>query len=129
MLKWLEVLFISVCAILAPIQSMLLTVLILIVVDLVTGVMVAHKRSEPITSAGFRRSLSKLFVYELALILGFITQKYLLSDAISVTKMVSGMIGMIELKSVYENLNGLSGQDLLQSILAKLNSSNLPKGK
>ncbi len=127
MIKWLEALGINILAIFAPIESVILTSLLLLVVDLITGIMAAKKRGEPITSAGLRRTVSKIFIYEAALLLAFLTEKYLLGHMMPVTKMVSGMIGMVELKSVFENMNDISGQDLLSSLLTKLNSDNSKK--
>ncbi len=126
-MKYLQALAVSALAIFAPIQAALATVLALIVVDMITGVIAAHKRGEAITSAGLRRSVSKLVIYELTLSLCYIAEHYLIADAIPVMKLVSGMIGLVELTSVLENLNSISGTDLLKTIIQKLGSSNESK--
>lgn len=123
-MKYISALILSLISILAPIQAALITVLALILVDLVTGVLAAYKRNEPITSSGLRRTLTKLFVYEIALVFSYIAQHYLIGDSIPVMKLISSMVGLVELKSVLENLNSISGTDLLKAVIEKLGSDN-----
>lgn len=119
--KWIKVGFISVMGVFAPIQSLLLTTGVMIMADLVTGVMAARKRGEKITSGGFRRTLVKIFVYELALMLAFLAEKYM-SDLLPFVKIASSMISLVELTSIYENLNSISGMNLLKGLIDKLGS-------
>lgn len=127
MKQWIINLVLASLALLAPAKSMLLTCLVLILADLVTGLLAAWKTKEPITSAGIRRTVVKLFVYELAIILAYITQKYLLLDSIPASNIVAGAIGLAEMVSCMENLNRISGTDLLKSLISKLGSENRPK--
>lgn len=124
--KWLKASLLSMAAIFAPIQSLLMTTGIMIFIDFITGVLAAKKRGEPITSAGFRRSLTKIFVYEAALMLAFLAETYM-SDILPFVKMAAAMISIVELKSIYENLNGISGEDLLKGLIDKLGSANQDK--
>lgn len=111
-------------AIFAPIKTVLLTTAVLIVVDLITGVIAAKKRGESITSAGLRRTISKGIIYELAIILGFITQNWLTGETVPVQNIVTSFIGLTEFLSVVENLNDIGGGSLLKSLIDKLNSQN-----
>lgn len=113
----------SLAAIFAPIQSLIVTTAVMIVIDLVTGIWAAIKRKEPITSAGLRRTVSKILVYEVAIMLAYLAEHYM-SDAIPFVKMASAMVSVVELKSIYENLDGISGGDLLKSLVDKLGSKN-----
>lgn len=124
--KWLKASLLSMAAIFTPIQSLLMTTGIMIFIDFITGVLAAKKRGEPITSAGFRRSLTKIFVYEAALMLAFLAETYM-SDILPFVKMAAAMISIVELKSIYENLNGISGEDLLKGLIDKLGSANQDK--
>ena len=108
----------------APIQAAIITVFVLIMADLVTGVYAAWKSEELITSSGLRRTITKLCVYEAALLLGFLTQTYLTGPYVPVSTIVSTFIGVTELKSVIENLNSISGGSLLASLVSKLGSDN-----
>lgn len=111
-------------SIFSPAQSVLLAALSLIMVDLITGVWASVKRGEKITSAGFQRTLVKLMVYEVAIALGFIAQHYLMGDAIPVMNMVGSYVGLTEMTSIYENLNTISGTELLKTVLEALRSKN-----
>lgn len=108
----------------APIKEVLATVMVLILLDLATGIYAAHKRGESINSSAIRRTVSKIFVYETAIIAGFLAQAYLVKDLIPVASLIGSVVGLVELKSVLENLNSISGTDLLKSVIDKLGSSN-----
>ena len=113
------------CAILAPIKPLLLTCGVLIVVDMITGMLAARKRKEPISSAQMRRSVSKMFVYQLVIISGYLLEVYMLDNLVPVSKIVSGVIGMVEFKSILENASTIAGHDILKMVLEKLGSKNL----
>lgn len=112
-----------VVSIFAPIQAVLATTLVLIFVDLVTGVIAAKNRGEEITSAGFRRSISKLLVYEFALLVGYVAETYMIGF-LPLTKMISSLIALTETKSIFENLDSSAGGQLLKTLIDKLGSEN-----
>lgn len=114
----------AIAAIFAPIQKMIATVIVLVLFDLVTGIIASKKQGIPITSAGVRRTITKLFVFLAALCLGFLTQQHLTGESIPVSNIVASLIGLTELLSCMENLNIIGGGDLLKSVLEKLNSQN-----
>lgn len=123
-MKFLKAFIISAAAVFLPIQSVIFTVLVLILSDLVTGVLAAMKRKEKITSAGFRRTVVKIFVYETAILIGFLVEKYILKDAMPVTKLISSVVGLVELKSLLENLETIQGQSIFTKIISKLGSES-----
>jgi len=123
----LEAGMISLFAIFAPIQSQLVTTVVLIAVDLVTGIMAARKRGEPISSSALRRTISKIFVYETAVMISYVTEHYMVPDLLPLVKMASTMIAVVELRSIYENLNSISGEQLLKTLIDKVGSSNQDK--
>lgn len=118
--KHFKAIMISLLSIFAPIQSVLLTTLVLIVSDLITGVISAIKRKEAITSSGFKRSVIKILIYELAIIFAFITEQYLTGPAVPIIKIVAGFVGLTELTSIIENLNEISGGSLMTALVQKL---------
>lgn len=122
--KYLEPLLLTLITLFSPIKAVLLTTGFLIAADLVTGIMAAKKKGQPITSAGLRRTASKIFIYHLALITGFLIEKYMLEDFFPLSKMVSGIIGLVEGKSIFENLSIIYGQNLFKGIVSKLGSAN-----
>ncbi len=115
---------IAIGAALAPIKMVMITVGFLILADLITGIWAAHKRGEKISSAVMRRTISKMFAYQMSVVGGFLLETYILGGSIPVSKIVAGVIGMVEFKSVLENSNVIVGDDVFAMILKKLGSEN-----
>jgi hypothetical protein len=67
-------------AIVAPIKAVIFAVGFLVFADLIMGVWAAKKRGETINSAGLRRSVSKLLVYQLSILSAFAVETYLVTD-------------------------------------------------
>jgi len=122
-LKFLEAGIVSLVAIFAPVHKLLLATGAMIFGDLITGILASRKRGASITSAGLRRTLTKIVVYEAAICFAFIAEQYI-SDLLPFVKMASAMIAVVELKSIYENLNAISGMNLLKGMIDKLGSVN-----
>lgn len=124
MKEWLVKLALATLAALAPIQAVLVSVGVLIMIDLVTGTIAAWKRGDKISSAVMRRTISKILVYECSVIAAFILETYLLQGFMPATKIVGGVIGLVEFKSIIENSNTIIGGDVFRTILKKLGSEN-----
>lgn len=124
----LETIGIALLGFLAPIEGVILTTLGLVLVDMITGLGASYKQSIPLTSYGLKRTVIKLFVYELAILLAFVVGLYLTGPTLPVLHLVSSLIGLTELKSVLENLNIIGGGSLLNSIVSAIQglSSNDP---
>lgn len=123
-MNWLKALVLASFTALAPIHGVLGATCFLIMADLGLGMWAARKRGEPITSAALRRTVSKLLIYQMAIISAFIVEHFLMADAVPVLKLCSGVIGMVELKSILENANELNGSPLFASILKAIGSDN-----
>ena len=120
MREWTQNLLLALVAVFAPVQSMLLAVGALIAIDFVTGVWRAVKQHEPITSTGFRRSIAKMVAYQLAVISAFVLERYMLADALPAAKIVASVVGITEVKSIFENLRLITGIDLWAQVLTKI---------
>jgi hypothetical protein len=116
-------LLLAAIAVLSPIKTVIIATGVVIILDLISGVVRAVKAKEAIQSSVMRRTVTKFLVYQLAIISGFIIETYLLSG-IPITKLVSSVIGLVEIKSILENLNDIYGQNIFKSILDKLGSDN-----
>lgn len=116
----LKVLALSILAIFAPIKPAIITVGVMVALDLITGVWAANKRKEPITSNGLKQTVMKLMVFQIALITGFLTEKYLTGDLVPITKIIAAFIGLVEYTSMLENLNEINGQPIFKSIIKKI---------
>lgn len=124
MREWIQGLFVSSMAFLLPIKLVIITAGVLIFADLITGIFAARKRGERITSAALSRTIAKLAVYQTVIITGYMLQMNLLSNVIPVINIVSGVIGMVEFKSIIENANTILGADIFKEVVARLSSSN-----
>lgn len=124
MKDYLIALGISVLAVFAPIKHVFLVTGILIFSDLITGILAARKRGEKVTSAGLRRTFTKLFVYNAAIALGFLVEVFMLEGFIPVSKITAGVISVVELTSILENLNAINGSPIFKQIIEKLGSTN-----
>lgn len=131
MLTWLKGTAIATLAIFAPVRSILLSVLVLVILDSVTGVLAARKRGDKITSAGLRRTVSKLLAFEIVLIVGHLFETYLVKDlGFPVVGLLAAAIGFVEAKSCLENADTVAGTSIFRSIIQKLGSKNdLGSGK
>lgn len=123
-MKWFHALAINLLALIAPIQPVLVATGVLIFADLILGVMAAKKRGEPITSAALRRTISKLFIYNITILSGFLFEKYLMGDLIPAVKLIAGVIGVVELKSILENADAVNCEPIFLSIIKSLGSKN-----
>lgn len=116
---WLKNLLIAATAVLAPVKAIMLAAGFLILADFLTGLWRAWKEKEPITSSGFRRTLTKAIAYQLAIITALVMEKYLLED-MPIIKIVASLIAMTEGKSIMENLSIVTGVDFMKALLEKI---------
>lgn len=124
MKDYLLALAISAMAVFAPIKELLLVTLVLILVDLVTGVLAARKKGKEIKSAGIRRTVSKLTIYMTSICVGFLIEQYMLDGFMPVSKLAAGLISVVEGKSIFENLDVLNGSPIFKALIQKLGSVN-----
>lgn len=117
----LKLLLIATLAIFAPIKAALLTCMGLSVVDCIVGIMAAKKRGETITSSGLRKTISKIVIFQAAILLAFLTEHYMVGDLFPLSKIVAGYIGLVEYTSVLENLNDINGGSVFKALIDKLN--------
>lgn len=118
MLEILKRFGLVVLTILAPVQAAVVTVFGLVLLDCVTGVLASRKKGLPITSARLKDSVVKMLVYQAAIVLAFIIEKYLVSG-MHLTNIASSYVGLVELLSLNENIEVISGQHLLAGLIDK----------
>lgn len=122
--SYLKLLLVASLATLAPIKEVFITAGVLVFADMLTGMWAASKRGEKISSAAMRRSVSKFFIYQVAILTGFLTEVYMLDGSVPVSKIVAGLIGAVEAKSILENADGVLGGSLFKSLIGVLGSKN-----
>jgi hypothetical protein len=83
-----------------------------------------HKRGEKITSKGFRRTVTKIGIYALAIILTQYLKVTFIKDLdVNLARSVALFIVTIELKSIDENIEELTGVSIISKILSKIPKS------
>lgn len=103
-----------------PISGILFLIGFAIVVDTLTGIWKAKKLGVPITSRKLSAIVSKLFLYEVAVIGFYLIDKFILNDIIltffsvplMLTKILSLVLCSIEVISISENYKAVKGIDI-----------------
>lgn len=95
------------------IQSALIAIAFLIFVDTFTGIWSAYKKGgrKTITSRKLGRIITKVILYPLALIVAKVSEQYL-APAIPWADVTAGILAVVEVKSIFENMSVLLGFDL-----------------
>lgn len=124
MREYLTATVISIAAIFSPIKELIIVTILLIFVDLISGILAARKRGNKINSAGLRRTFTKFTVYMTGICIGYLVEHYMLDGFIPVAKIAAGLISVVEMKSVLENLDTINGNPVFTALIKKLGSVN-----
>ena len=107
-----------------PITGILFLIGFAIVIDTITGIWKSKKLNIPITSRKLSAIISKLMLYEVAVILFYLIDRFILNDIIltffsvplMLTKILSLVLVSIEVISISENYKAVKGIDLWQAM-------------
>lgn len=108
----------SLWALLLPVQQSIIIVFVLVIADLIVGVWASMKEGYTISSRSLRRTVSKLLVYNATIIIIFLMEKLIVDYPI--VQIATGLIGIVEGKSFFENLYRITKVDFLKIIIDKL---------
>jgi multisubunit Na+/H+ antiporter MnhG subunit len=111
-------------AFLLPIKPLIILVGLCIFLDTIFGVWKAKKTNNKITSKGLSSIVSKMVLYQSAVILFFALEKFLVGDFILLftsiplflTKVIATLLVGIELTSISENIEEATGVSVWQRI-------------
>ena len=120
-LKHLSDIIISIIAVLTPMIGIMIATGLLIAFDFISGIAAAIKRKEDITSRKMSQTIAKIIFYNIALFTSMGVQ-YLMSDVMPVTKLIVGVIAMVEAKSIYENIGyilGINFWDVIRQYISR----------
>lgn len=120
--KWIGPILLVFLTSIAPIHSVLTVVAVLIVSDLFLGIWAAFKKKSKITSARLRDTVTKMFIYYIVIVLGFFVQQHLVD--LPIVKITASVIGIVEIKSLFENASIILGRPIFDEIIKKLGSKN-----
>ncbi len=95
----------------APVSGYLIFMVAAIMADSITGVLASLKENQKITSNGIWRTLEKIVIAGIAIMLSHGFETLWIPD-IPMTKAVSAIIAFAELKSNMENYHRLTGVDI-----------------
>ena len=107
-----------------PITGILFLIGFSIVIDTITGIWKSKKLGVPITSRKLSAIISKLMLYEIAVILFYLIDRFILNDIIltffsvplMLTKILALVFVSIETISISENYKAVKGIDLWQAM-------------
>ena len=116
-----EVIIAVVLAALMPIKPLILLVGVCISLDTFFGIYRAVKQRKKITSRALSAVISKMALYELALILFYFIDSIILNDItksftpvdLFITKMVAAVLVSVEVLSILENIKLATGHDFI----------------
>ena len=122
--KYIIQLLSVVSAFFLPISGILFLIGFAILVDTITGIWKAKKLKIKITSRGLSAIVSKLFLYEVAVILTYLIDKFILNDILlqffsvplMLTKILSLVLVSIEAISISENYKAVKGIDIWSAL-------------
>lgn len=143
-------LFIAILALIMPLKSLMIIIVVLCVFDLITGIIKDIKKRnneeklkeniicldnnlnwfqsfikkmKMIQSRKLRRSIIKIFWYNIILILFYISINSLfgLGPALIIGKVVAASLYLVELRSICENLDKITNKNIFITIFGKVN--------
>ena len=99
-------------AVFLPIKELMLTIGFLVAADMVVGIWKALKLKQRIRSRRMSDTITKLLLYQIAIMSGFLIETFIIAELIPITKLVATVIAVIEFKSIVESIESVTGKDL-----------------
>jgi phage-related holin len=104
---------------LAPLWPFLVLMFALVLADLYSGVKAARRRKEIITSKGFRRTVEKITMYTLAIMLAH-GMSVVFLPSFDLAWLPAFAICVAEIKSNFENIYSITGVDVGEEVMELL---------
>jgi len=108
--------FLAGLAVFLPIKELMLTIGFLVAADMVVGIWKALKLKQRIRSRRMSDTITKLLLYQIAIMSGFLIESFIIAELIPITKLVATVIAVIEFKSIIESIESVTGKDLWSRI-------------
>jgi hypothetical protein len=99
-------------AVFLPIKELMLTIGFLVASDMLVGIWKALKLKQRIRSRRMSDTITKLLLYQIAIMSGFLIETFIIAELIPITKLVATVIAVIEFKSIVESIESVTGKDL-----------------
>lgn len=112
-----------------PIIFLLLGIGVMVFFDMFSGMAVAKKKKEEITSAKMHRTFTKFFLYSMGIISTRLIEIFLQGEIhIPFASLMAGFIILIEYKSLMENISIVTGTNVWEWVKEKI-SEIYPKNE
>jgi hypothetical protein len=108
--------FLAGLAVFLPIKELMLTIGFLVGADMVVGIWKALKLKQRIRSRRMSDTITKLLLYQIAIMSGFLIETFIISELIPITKLVATVVALIEYNSHIESIESVSGKVLWSKI-------------
>ena len=120
-------------AILVPIYDVTGALIILILIDLITGIIASVKNQVKFQWEKIINTFTKVIIYSLILLAGWVVESKIM-PAIPLMRLVAGFLALTELRSILGNFKNIYGLDMWEYIRAAIRNQKLsdlpePKGK
>ena len=110
----------SIFAVIAPLQETVLAMGFIIFADMVMGIIASLKIGEKITSKKLRLTATKMVVYNILLLVSFITEKYMVSW-VPFTRICLAFLGITEIYSIGESFQNITGLSFINYLKIQIN--------
>lgn len=94
--------------IITPLYGVIFTVVLLIIVDFITGSYASYMKDVGISSKRIGHTISKFFIYNLVILSAYFLEKYIVNE-LPFLKIIAGFIAITEIKSILENYTEIYG--------------------
>lgn len=112
------------------INTFMIAIGVLIILDFIFGIMAAKKKGEKINSKRMSDSIVKILVYQLLIISAQIVHLYLVPEWLPLLGITLAFLGLVEFFSISESFTTITGKNFIkfirEYIKGKLKSGNLP---
>ena len=98
----------------APIATVMVAILVLMLIDFIVGVIASRRRGEKFSSKRLGDSFIKLLLYLIGIIAAHLTTLYFIP--IPFVNIVAGLIGATEIVSIFENISNVTGTNFIKYI-------------
>ena len=107
-----------------PIKELMITIGFLVGADMIVGIWKAIKLGIKIRSRRMSDSITKMLLYQLAIVSGFLIETYIIEGLIPITKLIATVVAVIEFKSIIESIESVTGKDLWGKIKTLVGRKN-----
>jgi|TARA_R110001592_G_scaffold74779_5_gene226877 phage-related holin len=111
-------------AILVPLYDVAGALIILIIIDLITGIIASIKKSAPFQWSKIFNTFNKLIIYCLILLAAWVIESKII-PSIPFMRLVAGFLALTELRSILENFKDIFGIDAWDYIRAAIKRQNV----